>query len=262
MRSSSTPPVAGRLFEPAAGRWAHVAGCLLCGWGLLVTSSSTCLWAAPVPAANPPAAVNDLDRQLLEDLSSDLLDGLGDGGRPPMKQQPGESARPQTPSPPDAPGGSDVEPPAGDDPLQSIGRRMHGVEQRIAERDTSAATQQRQREIVSDLSSLIDQLQQQCQSASSSRSQGKQAGSQTGGQGSQAADQAASNPARESTERLGTAKPQEIDSEQVRDVVKQVWGHLPERVRDLMRSATIEEFLPQYERQIEAYYRRLAEEGD
>ncbi len=247
-------------------------------------------------AAGSGPAADELDRQLLDDLSSDLLDGLGDSqpqsGKGPMPGDPEVSGKPSpSPSPPADrpetespgpgqagrgqadpgqadPGQSNPDPSGPADPLKDIGRRMHGVEQRIAQRDTSATTQDLQREIVADLSTLIDQLQQQCQSASQSRSQGKQGaqgkqgGSQTGGEGSQSADQAASDPARESSERLGTSKLEETEGQQMRDVVKQVWGHLPARVRDLMRSATIEEFLPQYERQIEAYYRRLAEDGE
>jgi hypothetical protein len=44
-------------------------------------------------------------------------------------------------------------------------------------------------------------------------------------------------------------------------LLRQVWGHLPPKIRDQMQSGLIEEFLPKYERLIEEYYSRLAEEG-
>ena len=40
-----------------------------------------------------------------------------------------------------------------------------------------------------------------------------------------------------------------------------MWGHLPDKLRDEMQASLSEQFLPQYERLIEAYYQRLAEEG-
>jgi hypothetical protein len=43
-------------------------------------------------------------------------------------------------------------------------------------------------------------------------------------------------------------------------MLKQIWGHLPPKIRDQMQSALIEDFLPKYERLIEEYYSRLAEE--
>jgi hypothetical protein len=43
--------------------------------------------------------------------------------------------------------------------------------------------------------------------------------------------------------------------------VRRVWGDLPERQRrEILQLQPPEEFLPQYEVQIEAYFRRLAED--
>ena len=44
------------------------------------------------------------------------------------------------------------------------------------------------------------------------------------------------------------------------DVLRRIWGHLPEKVRDDMQASFSEQFLPKYERLIEEYYKRLAEE--
>ncbi|MCO6454996.1 MAG: hypothetical protein J5I93_06825 [Pirellulaceae bacterium] len=225
------------------------------------------------PASPAPPASSNPGGGLLDDLSKDLLEGLDKPAAPkstlPGQPQPGQpppASKPPTGGdlpgePGDVPPEPGTEGPAEDHPLLQIGSRMRGVERRIAGYDTSVETQTLQQEIVADLESLIAQLQKQCNSASqNSSSSSQQAGSQTGGQGTQAAEQASTQPVRDSTDRLGKTNPDQLEGEQVRDLVKQVWGHLPARVRELMRTAAVEEFLPKYERQIEAYYRRLAEE--
>ena len=46
-----------------------------------------------------------------------------------------------------------------------------------------------------------------------------------------------------------------------RNLETSVWGHLPARQRDRMRSRFSERFLPQYEQLVKQYYEALAEEG-
>ena len=43
------------------------------------------------------------------------------------------------------------------------------------------------------------------------------------------------------------------------DLVKDLWGHLPERQREQILQPPIAEFLPQYATEIEAYFHKLAE---
>ena len=43
------------------------------------------------------------------------------------------------------------------------------------------------------------------------------------------------------------------------EAIQRVWGHLEERLRQQMRTAGVESFLPEYEAMIEAYYKRLDE---
>jgi hypothetical protein len=45
----------------------------------------------------------------------------------------------------------------------------------------------------------------------------------------------------------------------VKDALRRIWGHLPEKEREEMIAALGEQFLPKYERLIEAFYKRLAE---
>ena len=54
--------------------------------------------------------------------------------------------------------------------------------------------------------------------------------------------------------------PRQVEKVNVRDVVSRAWGNLPDKLRDQMQSTTPEQFLPKYERVIEDYYQRLAEE--
>jgi hypothetical protein len=44
------------------------------------------------------------------------------------------------------------------------------------------------------------------------------------------------------------------------ELIKQLWGHLPEREREQMLQSFSGEFLPKYELELEKYYRKLAEE--
>jgi hypothetical protein len=48
---------------------------------------------------------------------------------------------------------------------------------------------------------------------------------------------------------------------QMQELLKDLWGHLPERVREQLLQAPTDEFLPKYQLEIEKYFRRLAEEG-
>jgi hypothetical protein len=69
-----------------------------------------------------------------------------------------------------------------------------------------------------------------------------------------------SKPARDSETQVGQRDSSDARLAQMMETLKQVWGHLPARVREQMQSGMAEEFLPKYERLIEQYYQRLAEE--
>jgi hypothetical protein len=114
---------------------------------------------------------------------------------------------------------------------------------------------------------LIEQAQQQQQAAQkSSQKDNKQQSSkrQTVKQskpnsaGSPGKD--SNKPARDSTDRMGKAEEARPDPELVKGMMKDTWGHLPQRAREEMLQNSPERFLPQYELLIERYYKRLAEE--
>ena len=50
------------------------------------------------------------------------------------------------------------------------------------------------------------------------------------------------------------------DMSEMRAMVKQLWGELPDRDRQQMMQLPLEDFLPQYQWQIEEYFRRLSED--
>lgn len=196
-----------------------------------------------------------LDDALLDGLDDDLLDGLDD---PP----PAESSDDPEPSEPsgidrdllDQLGeGEDIEPGKQTDPLTRIANRMRTAEQLIAGRDTSEKTQQLQREILLDLTALIEMQKQQA-AQSAERPRRPQTGS--------ADQEPGSSPGPErSTPRLDKPEvvKQELESQQ--DLVKKTWGDLPKRYIDQMLNSNVESFLPEYARLIEEYFIRLAEEN-
>jgi hypothetical protein len=117
--------------------------------------------------------------------------------------------------------------------------------------------------VVSDLDQLIASLSKQCQcqggqcdkppqpNANSQPKPGSKPGAAT------AKSQA---PARDSTDRLNSTAAQPVDKGNVDEAVKKLWGNLPERSREQMLQSFSDEFLPQYQFEIEQYYRRLSEE--
>ena len=53
----------------------------------------------------------------------------------------------------------------------------------------------------------------------------------------------------------------EVDMQAMQTLLKNLWGHLPERQREQMLQSSVEEFLPKYETMIRKYFLRLAEEA-
>jgi hypothetical protein len=128
---------------------------------------------------------------------------------------------------------------------------------------TSQETQSVQQQVIRDLEQLIVELNKQCQGAQSGASSPAKPGAKPDGKSRAGSGEntGASQPAKESTDRTeGTASDRE-ELARLQILLRQVWGHLPPKIRDQMQSGLIEEFLPKYERLIEEYYSRLAEEG-
>jgi len=163
--------------------------------------------------------------------------------------------------------GEDIEGADQVDPLTRIGRRMKIAQQRMTRKKTSAATQQVQKQIVDDLAALIDRVskskaasggQRNSPRSTTSGQKIKQPGKQPGAN----ADKPDQKQGPEkSTDRVGESDPAQVKVGERRALVKQAWGHLPEKLRSQMPDAWDEEFLPKYVELIENYFQRLAEEG-
>lgn len=134
-----------------------------------------------------------------------------------------------------------------------------------------------QRQVVTQLERLIQQMEKQCQGGScnkpsqgdkqkqaSKRSQPKPGECDKEGQcdkpGSQA-KKAGGKPNQSGTTSLGSA-PDAQSPEGRQALLKAAWGHLPERVREQMLKGAGGEFLPEYRDELERYFQKLAERTD
>lgn len=229
-----------------------------------------------------PAAADDpgksLDTQLLDDLDSELLDDLKE--LPPVLPKEKPQPNHQPPAPEDATGqeegragqgstkldpqvaGEDVQPGESTDPLTRIGQRMRTAKDLIDRRDTSTQTQQLQDEILDDLSALIAKLQSQRQRTSRTSQSDSQGGKFRPGAGDGSADGQLDQGPEKSTDRVGNAETTLTALQRQRELLRRMnWGSLPERLRNQVRSARVEQFLPKYASLIEQYYKRLADES-
>ena len=213
--------------------------------------------------ATPAAGSESLGRQLFDDLDLDLL-------RPPADAPATAPARPDfqkriLPGVTDELLGEDVGQDSPGRVLAWVGRNMQTAATLLPHAESLPRAGEVQQQIVADLDKLIDELAQQCRSGAcqsggecqspSERSQASpKPGTPKPGQGQSAA--------RDSTSRLGRGDPRAVDPGEREQLIKDVWGNLPARAREQMLQSYSDEFLPEYELEIEKYFRRLAEEPE
>jgi hypothetical protein len=143
--------------------------------------------------------------------------------------------------------GSDSEPqnPA----MKKLVEQMRDVEKRLSETDTGQETRNKQKEIVESIDQMIERMRQMAQQQQQQRQrrqqqqqqgqemaqnqEGEQPGSQAGGVGLQ--------------KPLPPAGKSSLGG-------KDVWGHLPPELRDVMRNVFREESLPAREELVRRYY--------
>jgi hypothetical protein len=130
--------------------------------------------------------------------------------------------------------------------LAGLSHLMRGVEQRLRQSDTSKSTTQLQSDIAAELAKMLEAAEQRSASQAATAA-AAQASDQTGKTNPDGTD--------------GDARPTGGDPANDRsDLLNAVWGTLPERLRQQIQSPLQEEFLPRYERVIEQYYKRLADQ--
>ncbi len=229
-------------------------------------------------AAEPAAAKDSLDDQLLKDLDQ------GTNAQPPRwpakpvetKSAEAKPATAKSADPLDEALRKELEN-AGEDvsqnPITKIAGDMRGVADRLAEQKPDAAMLRQQAQIAAELAKLLDQLQQQ-QSQSQSQCDNPQPSQQTNGKkpsqpaqqdsktGSSPNQDPSSQPARNATNELRENRSKRPDAESARTLMQKALDrlNLPEKDREQMRSAPPDELLPNYEFSTKKYFERLLEE--
>ena len=225
--------------------------------------------AATSGQSTPPRGVESLGGRLLDDLSPDA-------GQPTAPPRPAEksnatreiedSLMASTPIHGFGAGANSAS-----QPLARVEHSMQHAQTLLAQpaANRKAGTNQLagpvQQEILSDLDKLIADLSKQCQCCNG-QCQGGQCnqppkpGEKPKSGKSGVAAGRGHKAARDSTDRLDSSTAKPVDKGEVNEMVKALWGHLPERSREQMRQSFSDEFLPKYELEIEQYYRRLSEE--
>jgi len=219
-------------------RRSFAAALIVLAWLLLTVAVAV----ADEPPKPPPAKPSSLDQQLLDGLDRELLQGLPGGVKPAAAG--------------DKTGPSSASPIPSDNPLANIAERMRQVESRLGRQDTSPETQAVQKQILAELAELLEQARQQ-QASGQNKPGSPGSGNKPAGGGSGNPTPA---PPRDSTNRIEQGNVEAAQTTDVKDLLRRIWGHLPDKVRDAMQASLSEQFLPKYERVIEEYYKRLAEE--
>jgi hypothetical protein len=235
-----------------------------------------CFWAPVVPCRADKEPAPSLDDQLLESLGIDSPDELDQElfapdkgkreGRDTSGEQPGTAG-----GDPDGwkrellrelgeAGVSEEE-----NPLLDVARQMRQAEGLISENESGDPTQAVQRQIVARLDELIKKARSCCKPCSPSqcspkvaaRQKVRQPKSKSGKGRGKPTQKRATNP----NTLPGKADATALTKDQMRELIKSVWGELPATEREQMLERAGDAFLPKYQLLIELYFRRLIEEG-
>lgn len=157
----------------------------------------------------------------------------------------------------DLPPGEDIELGGAQDPFARIATKMQRSQQALSAGNSKAPTQDLQQEILFDLDSLLKNMEKKCKGGQCNKpGSGSKSGSSSAGA------KPNKKPATESTARVGEAGKTAGAGEKssAEEALRAVWGHLPPKLREAMENVKADEFLPKYDRLIEEFYRRLAEQ--
>jgi hypothetical protein len=208
------------------------------------------------PSASPAPGPSDLlDRSLFEPDSVQQPKPAPSDQQPPHEADPADLSRQLLRDL--GPAGASAE----ENPLAIIVRQMRQSQQGILRAESGRPTQAVQQQIVATLDRLIQQARSsggespaQPQPASSTNERGPIAqpqppssvkpGQPSGGSGNK--PPAHGQP------------PQPPGVAKIRGMMENAWGELPSKQREQMLQSAAEEFLPEYESMLEAYFKRLA----
>jgi hypothetical protein len=218
----------------------------------LLVAGAACivLFMAPVGLADQSDNAKSPDANVLEDLGANLFDDT------PSQANAVEQGVPARLSAQHDDEGEDVGEPRStgqDGGLKSVQRRMKSAASLLASQDASGEASTTQQEVVNELDAMIAKLQKQCESCGGQCSKPPGPSSKPPKPG-----KSGSKPG----EAPGTAAMQTMaptDRSAIGNLVKDLWGRLPERQREELLQPLSEEFLPEYAAEIEEYFRVLAE---
>jgi hypothetical protein len=151
---------------------------------------------------------------------------------------------------------------------------MRSAQKRIGASDTSSQTQKIQEQVVQDLEELLALLkkQQSRQNSSQQSSNQKQDNQKnqrqkmekgrSDPQNSQSqGDRRNDDKSADSQERTDAARAKAAEDARRAQMLKDVWGHLPPHVREAIRNALRDNYLPKYDDLVKKYYEALAEKN-
>ncbi len=137
--------------------------------------------------------------------------------------------------------------------LSKTAEEMGQSAELISQRRLGTDTQQLQQEIIAELDRLIQQAR---------TSLAQSAANKKASQGTRPNDTGQPKPGggQATPSAVGTSTDAPPDMARMQEVMRRLWGRLPPRDRQQMIQSPPEEFLPKYQRQTEAYFRRLSEQ--
>jgi hypothetical protein len=146
-----------------------------------------------------------------------------------------------------------------------ISKNMSQVEQRLQKNDAGDITQQTERDILFDLDQLIEQTrrqQQQVQSDRAGRANSKKRREQQKQASGKPPAPVQDRPVQNQSGNNGrSGKAGQEDRSKLADLYKDVWGHLPETMRQEMDQYSREQFMAKYGDLLKQYYATVAEKG-
>ncbi len=220
---------------------------------------------SPVAAQPLPGA---LDEELLRDPQADPIDPIErELFAPQPQERPGEPADETARESLEAQlerelGAAGVS--AGDNPLLEVSRWMRLAEQRLADNDAGEPTQTIQEQVLAALDQLVRRAEPPPGNAGAQHP--RDTDEQPDADDPDAAEGAGIEPGgADAPEPSGESDPDAEDPAgrpaqvaPLRGLMERLWGELPERERERLLQAPVEQFLPKYETLIERYYRALA----
>lgn len=196
------------------------------------------------------------DESLLEDLGADLLGPISTQPVKPLgKGQLDEQLLEQL----GENGGDDIgeQQAAGDDWLAKVVRSMRTAQSLLEQPEVADSASSAQMDALTGLDAMIAELTERkskCQGGNCQKPGGSKPGKKKGKSG-----KTGKNAAEDSAPPTSSDADLSTDLAVAGQLVKDLWGKLPERQREQILQPLSEEFLPKYASEIEAYYRALAD---